>query len=431
MNTSSLRIPLALESARIIEWRGRLYALAIFLAVFAIVSLGASQADGGGSLGRQLQWLLLTGGAIWHLLQTDRLKEPLALGWAIWVGALVLLYIAISASWSVVPGTTFKRAMLLWIIVAMCMACFGQQRREPVDFLHWHYWPVGILLVSSLLVALAWPAYGVTGIGWRGVASHKNELGQLATLGVLIYATLAISGKLRLGLGLMLLAMLVLVKSQSSSCTMALAAALAVGGIGLLLALASRSATSQPLLLGCGLFTLAVLFGLYVIGLIPDLQGMIDFVFGLLGKSSTLTGRTELWALVLENMQFQNPWLGGGYGGFWNGPDSIAGYIGYRFGGGYVGQAHNGYIDLYNDLGWTGIGLLVLFLLTWLQRIFAARRTAGSEFYFHLMFFVFMAVLDITESAYWRTTQMLNIVLIASFVRCNTLAVAAARKKPS
>ncbi|KAF0815392.1 hypothetical protein IGB42_00473 [Andreprevotia sp. IGB-42] len=423
MNTSNPALHFAAQP----EWRGRLYALALFLSVFAIVALGASQTGGGGSIGRQLQWLGLAGGAIWVLRRGDTRTQPMAFGWASAVGMLVLLYIAVSAAWSVVPDITLKRAILLWIVVALCVATFGQLRNEPVDFLHWHYWPVGILLISSVMVAVAWPAYGVTAIGWRGVASHKNELGQLATLGVLIYATLALTGRVWVGGGLAVLAVFVLWRSQSSSCTLALAVALMVGGVAWTIAQARNSQIAKPLVLGTGLMLLVVLFALFVAGLIPDVQGIIDIVFGALGKSSTLTGRTELWELVLYNSHFQNPWLGGGYGGFWNGVDSIAGYIAYRFGGGYVGQAHNGYIDLFNDLGWIGIGLLVLFLLTWLERIFAARRIAGTEFYFHLMFFVFMAILDITESAYWRTTQSLNIVLIASFIRVNTLAIAAAR----
>ena len=86
----------------------------------------------------------------------------------------------------------------------------------------------------------------------------------------------------------------------------------------------------------------------------PSLETMQDAILKLLGKSSTLTGRTKLWPWVIENARYHNPWLGGGYSAFWNGPESPSGYTVWKFGQ-YMGQSHDSYVDLNNDLGYLGL----------------------------------------------------------------------------
>jgi O-antigen ligase len=74
-----------------------------------------------------------------------------------------------------------------------------------------------------------------------------------------------------------------------------------------------------------------------------------------LGRGSTLTGRTELWAHSLE---FQsNPILGTGFESFWIGErkERIAEfYKNWKPGG-----SHNGYLEIYLNLGLIGLSLLI------------------------------------------------------------------------
>lgn len=74
-------------------------------------------------------------------------------------------------------------------------------------------------------------------------------------------------------------------------------------------------------------------------------------------KSTDLTGRTEIWALVLLSIK-QHPFFGIGYGAFWLGEGSPSQYI--------INvlhwvplQSHNGYLDILNELGITGLTLLI------------------------------------------------------------------------
>lgn len=83
-------------------------------------------------------------------------------------------------------------------------------------------------------------------------------------------------------------------------------------------------------------------------------------VLGILGKDATLTGRTTIWEGVLVSMQDMMV-LGGGYGAGWAvvGPGLLA------LTGSDVGHAHNGYLDLAVDIGFFGLGL-VLMLFGWI-----------------------------------------------------------------
>jgi O-antigen ligase len=74
------------------------------------------------------------------------------------------------------------------------------------------------------------------------------------------------------------------------------------------------------------------------------------------GRSS-LSGRDVIWRIVLS--QQANPLLGAGYESFWLGPrlDRI-----WAAGMGGINEAHNGYLELYLNLGYVGLFLGLLFV---------------------------------------------------------------------
>ena len=75
-----------------------------------------------------------------------------------------------------------------------------------------------------------------------------------------------------------------------------------------------------------------------------------------LGRNPTLTDRTLIWSAVLS--QHTNPIVGTGYESFWLGPrleriwQVLSG----------INEAHNGYLDMYINLGAIGVFLLLAFL---------------------------------------------------------------------
>ena len=75
-----------------------------------------------------------------------------------------------------------------------------------------------------------------------------------------------------------------------------------------------------------------------------------------MGRRSDLTGRTEVWNEVIP--MAPNPIVGAGFETFWLGPrvDTIR-----RFFRSFVNEAHDGYIEVYLNLGW--LGLLIVLIL--------------------------------------------------------------------
>jgi O-antigen ligase len=96
--------------------------------------------------------------------------------------------------------------------------------------------------------------------------------------------------------------------------------------------------------------------------------GMNDWVATILGRDPTLTGRTNIWNVVLS--MGTNPLVGTGYDSFWLGPRLLQ--IWSLAGG--VNQAHNGYLELYLNLGFIGVFILIGLLLS-AYRTIAKRLT--------------------------------------------------------
>ena len=78
-----------------------------------------------------------------------------------------------------------------------------------------------------------------------------------------------------------------------------------------------------------------------------------------MGRGPNMSGRTELWGILLE--LHPNPILGTGFDSFWMGErlEKLQGILI------WVNEAHNGYLETYLDLGLIGVFLLIgLFVAT-------------------------------------------------------------------
>src|ERR1700721_30572 len=76
-----------------------------------------------------------------------------------------------------------------------------------------------------------------------------------------------------------------------------------------------------------------------------------------LGRDNTLTGRTEVWAAVLPEME-RHALLGYGFGSFWTDARRLL----YD-----IPTSHNGYLDILLELGALGLALFIAWLL-WCAR---------------------------------------------------------------
>ena len=114
-----------------------------------------------------------------------------------------------------------------------------------------------------------------------------------------------------------------------------------------------------------------------------------------LGRNLTLTGRTELWDAVLKLQK--DPILGAGFESFWLGKrlDTLWNVFFW-----HPLQAHNGYIEVYLNLGWVGILLLIGQFVGTFQKI---QRDLVARFEFgrlRLGFLLAIILFNYTEAAF-------------------------------
>jgi O-antigen ligase len=129
-----------------------------------------------------------------------------------------------------------------------------------------------------------------------------------------------------------------------------------------------------------------------------------------LERDSTLTGRTELWERILA--MGTNPILGMGYESFWLGDrlEYLWSLYWWR-----PNQAHNGYIELYLNLGWAGIATFLWLLATAYVRVSKAVRKGESYASLRLGWIVIAIVYNFTEASF-RMQNLAWIFTLFAFV---------------
>jgi O-antigen ligase len=101
-----------------------------------------------------------------------------------------------------------------------------------------------------------------------------------------------------------------------------------------------------------------------VIAILVVLLGGQGNVAQALGRNPTLTGRTEIWAAVIS--MAPNRLVGAGFESFWLG--SRVERLAEVFPNLGLNEAHDGYIEVYLQLGWVGLGLIGLILIDGYRR---------------------------------------------------------------
>lgn len=113
-----------------------------------------------------------------------------------------------------------------------------------------------------------------------------------------------------------------------------------------------------------------------------------------MGRDATLTGRTVLWKVVLG--MTGNPLFGTGFESFWLGPRLEKIWSIYFW---HPNEAHNGYIEIYLTLGWVGIGLLALLLVTGYLHALTEFRREPDTGSLKVAYFAITVAYNCTESA--------------------------------
>jgi len=329
---------------------------------------------------------------------------------------VMILYCLTSMLWSPYPIVTLKRSVelmgltLVGIAISPPVAAKEQLLRTLLGTL------MGLMAIS-FFVALLLPSIGVDyelGGAWRGILPQKNALGAIAGLCVMLWLKESLSTTISRPLCYlgMLFSLFMLVMAKSSTAIL-----VALLGCAIFLLLRRRyigAATSRRLLLGLLFIALLGLHIFYVTnGRLPEVDELISPITGLFNKGPDLTGRTDIWNLVgLEIMRHVT--FGIGYGAFWLGEGSRSQFI--------IDalhwiplQAHNAYLDIVNELGVVGLGIIFGVFLVHMRNLIKMTAVDREEAALHWAVLLLILISNLSESEMFRGILFQNILLLYSF----------------
>jgi len=368
-----------------------------------------------GTRARQVQLLALLGVAAWllyrhpsHLFRSLRHTNVFLLA--------LLFYTLCTALWSLYPIVTLKRVFIFGLLIFTGIA-IAPPLAKPMQLIRTLTFTITLLCALSLLAAVVVPHIGLDSYhqnALRGITWHKNLLGRIAAFGLLFWVAewthnehprwQALVG------GLITLLCLLLAKSST---------AVLLAGVGLAVYLYWHRAWladyyfNPLLLLLIGLVaTLGLQSYFLIFGHLPDPDLVVTPISEFFRKSSDLTGRSDIWQ-ALQAFIKQHPILGVGYGAFWLGAGSpselIADAIGFM-----PAHGHNGYLDIWNELGLIGLSLFIGVLIVHFYNLLYLRRYDTSASALHLAVLITILAGNITETDLLSSMDFQNIVFIYS-----------------
>jgi O-antigen ligase len=319
---------------------------------------------------------------------------------------LILLGLVVcSVLWSAQPSLTQTRAIAL-LGTTLFGIYFGTRfsPKEQLDILAITF---SVILLLSLVFVIALPQYGkMSGIhagAWRGIFIHKNPFGQLMVLSSLIFLSLSLrrgqsSWKAMLGLTM---SVFMIVMSASSSSL--------INFVTLFLVFTVLKVTLWPDRVMIPVISALAAFGCFASIFLVE---MLELVVGSVGKDLTLTGRTDIWPIVIRQ-GLQRPILGYGYSGFWGDWNSPGAAV-WKDYGWLAPNAHNGFIDLWIQLGFVGAAVFILgFLQMFIRSLQLSKQSDPSLYSWSVIYLIFTCLINSTESSL-MVNNSLNWVLFVS-----------------
>lgn len=310
-----------------------------------------------------------------------------------------------STAWSDDPGVSLRRGIAL--VLTCLFGVYLGSRFSLSEQLRLCASVCAVCVVSSLMFGILGLGNPVEDVaGWYGIFVHKNVLGRMMVLSILIFLMAAKTESKR--------------KSQYLFAT----------GLACVLLLLSRSATSLVVLAAMLAFLVscpvlrrsksglikASIAGLVVFGIgVHWASQNLEYILGLFGKDLTLTGRLQLWVLSTV-MAMQKPWLGHGYSAFWLGPGSpsarILAVVQWD-----APHAHNGLLEIWLEIGLIGVALFLAGFICYVGRALSfLRRSRSPEAIWPLCFLTFMFLSNLTESDYLARNTIFWILYVAAIV---------------
>ncbi len=335
------------------------------------------------------------------------LEETARYGWLY----LLPIWCVMTMLWSVYPALSLRYGVQLGLTVvfAVTMAC----RLSPAVF-------VRLIWASFAIAAMASLLFGQVrgdGLGWLGIYGSKNAFATvMATFLLVSFAFVLDRRATRLwrisGMGGVALSLMLVVLAQSTG---ALIGSVLAMMFGLVIAFLHRFSSWQRLSLAVMGASLMVTVALLFIGMRTEI---LELVLAATGKDATLTGRTDLWAVAVEQWRL-HPLIGQGYQAFWVPGNPVAEQMWAMFGiatkSGF--HFHNTWLSNSVEIGVIGVviqavvfGTALILTLRW------ALWHPTAESLFFAMLMLRQAALSMVEVVAFMQFDLVSVLTICAAV---------------
>lgn len=350
------------------------------------------------------------------------------LGRFLWVATrdkflLLLVGLALlSVLWSGAKGVTLRRNLTL--LGETFFGIYLAMRYSPRDQMRLLAWMFAVSIALSFVVSLAFPVVGIghgrVAEAWTGVYENKNFLGRFMSISTILFWLLRKEYKRKwttwIGFSLSLFLMLLARSATSLLVTLAVLVA-----IPLYRTWRWRDSRVIPVLISGFVLVVGLVLVFFMIR--PDV------FFEVLGRdpdNNTLFVRFELWDDLFRKV-WQRPLLGYGFDAFWveDGP-AVDIWTEHRW---HPTQAHNGYLEIWLQLGLIGLMAVVGHLLLNFRRAIILMRSKGTvEQLWTLALLTFLSLTSLTYvTLLIRATIFWSLYVSATIYMCTEMNC---KKKP-
>ncbi|RJR18172.1 MAG: O-antigen ligase family protein [Desulfobacteraceae bacterium] len=329
---------------------------------------------------------------------------------------IFLMYCLISVSWSDFPITSLKRltrgigTILMVLLIASDDDPFESIRRI-IRYCAFIAMPLSILVIKYYReIGVYYEAWGP--IGYSGITTGKNPLGRLCLIMGLYFVwevlikikeNVTLKGYVNRIDAIVNVIMLIMIFWLLERANSATGLACLIGGIAVMFGFIFFEPMRRNI--GKSFISVVIVIGVvYLLGIGSDLWSLLTVM---LDRDPTLTGRTKIWSISVSLSE--NILIGAGYDSFWLGRRAIEAA---ELVGSYFIQAHNGYIDMYLQLGLIGLFVWLITIGSLYRKLMNKKTLNVARTSLPVVYMLVYLVYNISENA-MKLYQIFVFVILA------------------
>jgi exopolysaccharide production protein ExoQ len=362
--------------------------------------------DGKGRVENILFWPVLAG-LVLTLVFQNRAQIDYRFFRSVPIASLIayLVFAAASVTWAFSPDFAFSRLVVqvLALIVVVAPYALPARRWSAIQGVYLCY--VIALALSAVYVLTTPPSP----IGHPGYFTHKQELGLLAAIGIILSSYEFFQGGWRRIVAPVMIGLAFWLVFESESKSAFAFAIIALVASWLMLMVCKRTRLTPALIVAA-----IVVASIFVSNPIERLG------YRLYGDA-TLTGRTGIWGFIDYQISHR-PWFGWGFHSYYFVPNSPQNEA-----PGYIKQmpsSHSGYRELKLETGRIGYWIFLVFIYSSLHLIERVRRIDPVRARLYLSVQLFAVLSNLLDSSWLVLTHfwLLYVIVTAETVRFSLTA---------